>query len=125
VAAAPNRIGDRQRQPQVQRCRTSAFLHRAECSSAIRIAHELAEAIGNDLPGAAELVEETSALHVPAVLAQVIAVAVELILVIAIDDEGDRRRELLGRTAVERHERGAVELEGLDHRHGLLTRLVL
>jgi len=51
----------------------------------------------------------------------VIAVTVELFLVIAVDDEGDRRRELLGRTAEESHERGAVELLGLDHRRGLLV----
>src|SRR4051812_29746286 len=93
--------------------------HRCEDALAarfVRARRQLEEATRHDLPGDAELVLEPTALALlAAAREQALPVVVDLRLVLAVDDEGDGFVELKMRTAVERGELLAVELERDGH----------
>ena len=75
----------------------------------------------DDLPGDAELVGEPAALDMLAALRKLLPQRIDFSLVVAIDHERNRGRELVVRAAVQRQESLAVDLEENRHHRALLA----
>src|SRR5215203_2888740 len=88
----------------------------------VRIADQLAQDLGNDLPGDAVLVLEPTARALLAPFGELAPVRVDLLLVLAVDLERDGLVRLEVGAAVQRREALSVELEDNGHDRALVPR---
>src|SRR6266487_4576383 len=91
-------------------------LHHAVCLLGILVAHQLPEHRGHDLPGEPKLVFQPAAHAFFAAAGRELApVLVDLLLILAVHDEGERLAELEQRAAVQRCEFLPSQLKVDDH----------
>src|SRR5207253_10138086 len=94
----------------------------AVAASGIGVAHDLLEAVGHDLPGEPEAILAPAAGTFLAARGELRPVAVHLLLVLAVDDEGDGLVEGELRPAIEGGHLLAVEHEVDGEHHSRLSR---